>query len=1035
MSSSKLRKISKIIKEISVVKSQKNYDISGLTISLCKFYYREPQKQFKDLPIGDYTIETSHNTQTLVINNGTILDKAESIQVCYELDLTSSKYESDFEIDINRLASSYNEAIDDLHNLWGYIRNIGMVADDTTIDLILPQLDTNEVWVKTEDGYKGVPLDDVEQSVKEIIEKYSKEKIQEINIETEQHVNNVLKPILDEYEENIEVQLDMYTNDKKGELDTHEQLKEQELNDLKEQLAKELDDLVKGAVADKGVMPNGTDWHTLTRGSYYVLDLFNSQFKNHPYQLASSDEERGIVIVTETEQGMSKVITYHSTSKRMFFTILVKSGIWSEWSVLGGGKGTVYEIIQPNHGFNFNSISLGNDGLWELADPNVGADAIAIKIDNDRFQLLISGQGIVPTSSRDDLGNPFIEDEYYFMSIDVPGGLRKEKPKQIIFQPLFHTRTVEGKLVADIQIGEVHDLTQHIVDNETIKEYGIATEKDLLKKLDKVNTIEELKSQNLKVDDIVEVLGYYTAGDGANHKRIIASEDDGSGVQLNNGLWANIVHNGEVNVSWFGVLFDTQYNLEKAKKNYYIIQKFFDYAPKSKKLIFDGKGVLSLIGSHHLSTDGAYLLIEAGCDVKGKYNEGQNGVYYQGGHMIGIGKPRHPKPPFDWHSELIKDVTVELNGTLETIYDNFGGTVTQDHNNNCIGVGVAFNVKVIGTGGVVGSDHKGICFDNACWGCTIDISFIKNCYHYTWNMSADFPIYGFEQSEFEKYKNYRNYVRVRKNIINLNLIDPDNYEIVRIYEGNILVEDCEFIFLNEPKERWILGFRVHKSNFEGRNITFSSNQSVSEVFAVDTHKNFILENSNFTNPARLVKIKSLDTEFEDIRLNNINVYGNCEVIVENSTSTKIDFLLDKCNFLGINSNYEITNGTKELATSTIYGCKIDYSKIKYRKKRNRSLEESLILDIQNGNTILIERNKNFNYTNISLTISNKEHDAERQIINIPLELLGITRKKLIIKYPDFTNQIKKISLVEDDTGNTITITSELNEIIRYAVMW
>lgn len=482
MSSSKLRKISKIIKEISVVKSQKNYDISGLTISLCKFYYREPQKQFKDLPIGDYTIETSHNTQTLVINNATILDKAESIQVCYELDLTSSKYESDFEIDINRLASSYNEAVDDLHNLWGYIRNIGMVADDTTIDLILPQLDTNEVWVKTEDGYKGVPLDDVEQSVKEIIEKYSQEKIQEIKIETEQYVNNVLKPMMDEYEENIEIQLDMYTNDKKLELDTHEQLKEQELNDLKEQLAKELDDLVKGAVADKGVMPNGTDWHTLTRGSYYVLDLFNSQFKNHPYKLASSDEERGIVIVTETEQGMSKVITYHSTSKRMFFTILVKSGIWSEWSVLGGGKGTVYEITQPNHGFNFNAISLRNNNLWELADPNIGADAIAIKIDNNRFELLISGQGVIPTSSRDDLGSPFVDDEYYFMSIDVPGGLRKDKPKQVIFQPLFHTRTVEGKLVADIQIGETHDLTPQIVDSDTAQNIGLITEKDFDKK-------------------------------------------------------------------------------------------------------------------------------------------------------------------------------------------------------------------------------------------------------------------------------------------------------------------------------------------------------------------------------------------------------------------------------------------------------------------------------------------------------------------------------------------------------------------------
>lgn len=75
----------------------------------------------------------------------------------------------------------------------------------------------------------------------------------------------------------------------------------------------------------------------------------------------------------------------------------------------------------------------------------------------------------------------------------------------------------------------------------------------LKSKLTQIPTVIELQSRkNLKVGDIVEVLGYYTAGDGAGHKRIIANEDDGSGVQLNNKLWANIVHNGEVNVSWFG---------------------------------------------------------------------------------------------------------------------------------------------------------------------------------------------------------------------------------------------------------------------------------------------------------------------------------------------------------------------------------------------------------------------------------------------------------------------------------------------------
>ena len=66
--------------------------------------------------------------------------------------------------------------------------------------------------------------------------------------------------------------------------------------------------------------------------------------------------------------------------------------------------------------------------------------------------------------------------------------------------------------------------------------------------------IEELvkKGVGLKIGEVVTLNGYYTAGDGAGHKRIIANEDDGSGVQLNNKLWANIVHNGEVNISWFG---------------------------------------------------------------------------------------------------------------------------------------------------------------------------------------------------------------------------------------------------------------------------------------------------------------------------------------------------------------------------------------------------------------------------------------------------------------------------------------------------
>lgn len=98
-------------------------------------------------------------------------------------------------------------------------------------------------------------------------------------------------------------------------------------------------------------------------------------------------------------------------------------------------------------------------------------------------------------------------------------------------------------------------------------------------------TIEEIQKLALKVGDIVEVLGYYQAGDGAGHKRKIESEDDGSGVLLDNGLYANIVHNGEVNVSWFGAKGDGVTDDTEA------IQKAINYS-ENIKLLFPDKTYL-----------------------------------------------------------------------------------------------------------------------------------------------------------------------------------------------------------------------------------------------------------------------------------------------------------------------------------------------------------------------------------------------------------------------------------------------------------
>ena len=107
-------------------------------------------------------------------------------------------------------------------------------------------------------------------------------------------------------------------------------------------------------------------------------------------------------------------------------------------------------------------------------------------------------------------------------------------------------------------------------------------ENKIKQRLITANTIEELKTINsLKEGDVVEVLGYYSSGDGAGHKRVIANGDDGSGVQLSTNLWANIVHNGEVNVSWFGA----KQNINEDQSSY--IQKAINWFSKCSKIVID----------------------------------------------------------------------------------------------------------------------------------------------------------------------------------------------------------------------------------------------------------------------------------------------------------------------------------------------------------------------------------------------------------------------------------------------------------------
>lgn len=119
--------------------------------------------------------------------------------------------------------------------------------------------------------------------------------------------------------------------------------------------------------------------------------------------------------------------------------------------------------------------------------------------------------------------------------------------KKANIEDAFETEILKGKT----------EITEHTnLEIERINITGING------KLTKVNTIEQLKSINFQVGEVIEVLGYYFDNDGTAHKRIISDSDNGFGVKLNNGLWANIIIESSTDLNYGKVLkiFDATYS-------------------------------------------------------------------------------------------------------------------------------------------------------------------------------------------------------------------------------------------------------------------------------------------------------------------------------------------------------------------------------------------------------------------------------------------------------------------------------------------
>lgn len=187
----KARKLIITVREFNKENNVTDYNINGIDNTSALYFYREPQGQFMDLPKGDYTVIGETNNLTLRITNQELLAKAERFQIGYLFDFSSSTYDPEFGTDVNILKDRYNELAEDVKELFAYVKKNMMVADGEEIDTILPQLDENEVWVRTKTGYRGFSIGDLEANIKAQIERFQqlvKEALVQIDKKKEQVV-------------------------------------------------------------------------------------------------------------------------------------------------------------------------------------------------------------------------------------------------------------------------------------------------------------------------------------------------------------------------------------------------------------------------------------------------------------------------------------------------------------------------------------------------------------------------------------------------------------------------------------------------------------------------------------------------------------------------------------------------------------------------------------------------------------------------------------------------------------------------------
>lgn len=180
-----------IIKEMQ--KTGETYEINGIDLGRAYFFYRKFQEAFQTIPVGSYEIINQANNVFLKINDTALLEDAVEFQVCYVFQSESSQYIDPFP-DLSTMQTKYNDLQKDYANLIRVLNSSNIFGDTLKMFYVLPQLEENEVWVRTKDGFKGFDIGSLEQNIKDFWEELTRitnEVINNIRNEGNKQIGNL----------------------------------------------------------------------------------------------------------------------------------------------------------------------------------------------------------------------------------------------------------------------------------------------------------------------------------------------------------------------------------------------------------------------------------------------------------------------------------------------------------------------------------------------------------------------------------------------------------------------------------------------------------------------------------------------------------------------------------------------------------------------------------------------------------------------------------------------------------------------------